>query len=259
MAPDLLIRLASGGFMKNSNNTFKALLLLTVLAMLSACAKGTPEANSNFSSNLPDPNAEKPVAYCNSATKNNTSVKLKVYTDAAKNIRTDYMYAKFSEVPSTFGTGVSYISMWKWQATGAATPSLDSTALKFMLLNPKSGLAITNWISILNWADVKSAATQMGHSDAISFLNAVILVIDLKDQSGAYQALKISHYASTTQKAISDIDLLLPAFHANPADYALEGSTGSQRASVLKNLHPFAYNSGLTSAQYGTLAQSLCF
>lgn len=103
-------------------------------------------------------------------------------------------------------------------------------------------------------------ATSMGATDPQSFFNKVTILVDLKDTNGDYDVLKITNYDIKTNVSLSATDSLIPLFHANPADYAVE-SSGVARAQVLQGLHPFkSYaNQGLTADQFASMANNFCF
>jgi hypothetical protein len=263
MAPDLLYRLASGGFMKtNLKNT---ILVVTAALALSACApRGSDSGTSDLTSRLPDTNTSsstKPLAYCNQATASDITAKLRAYVDPSTNtVRMDYMLVRLTALPANFKSDTAYISMFRWLANTSGAASLDSTALSFYIMNPNTGLAITSWKTTLRWSDVSTAASSLGYSDPTSFFAAMKIVVNIKDTNGDYDVLRIVNYELSTNKASGQVDALMPLFYANPADYATE-STGAGRAAVLTSLHPFksSISSGYTSSQFQSMANSYCF
>ncbi|KYG61694.1 hypothetical protein AZI86_18550 [Bdellovibrio bacteriovorus] len=250
--------------MKNSKQLSNTILVLTVAALLSACApRGS--GSTDQASRIPDAtnttSGTKGLAQCNQASDNGITAKLRAYVDPSTNkVRMDYMIVRFTALPSTFTSDTSYISMWRWLSNASGNTYLDSTPLNFLIINPKTGLAITNWKSTIRWADVRTAAANLGYSDATTFFNAMKIVVDLKDVNGDYDVLRVSNYDIATNKSVGQVDALLPIFYANPADYAKEAD-GSARASSLYNLHPFkSYaNSGYSSSQFVSMADSYCF
>lgn len=251
--------------MKNSKQLTNSILVLTVAALLSACApRGSDSSSMDQSSRLPEPNgtsSTKALAYCNQAAGTDITAKLRAYVDPSSGIvRMDYMVLRLTALPASFSSGSSYISMWKWLSNASGNTYLDSTPLNFMILNPKTGLALTNWKTTVRWADVSTAASSLGYSDAQSFFNAMKIVVDLKDTQGEYDVLRISSYDVSTNQSLSQVDALMPLFYANPADYAFEPN-GSARSSALQALHPFKSqaSSGYTSAQFATMSNGYCF
>lgn len=245
--------------MQNKKQKITTILLVAVAVLLSACANNQ-SGSLDSSSRIVDTNSTKPIAQCNEIKGSQINAKLKAYVDSANNIRMDYVNARITAIPSTFKDDKSYISMWKWLASPSGSPYIDGTALQFILLNPSTGLALTDWKSALRWSDVASAASTMGITDAQTFFNSVNIVVNLKDSNGEYDALNISLYDASTNKATSQTDGLLPLFYADPAHYAFEAN-GASRATVLQNLHPFKnlLGQGYTSAQFLSMSQSLCF
>lgn len=263
MAPTLLYRLASGGFMKSSKQIITAVLALSAAALLIGCSPqniaGSSEESSRVTETTVSTSSAKPLAYCNQGTGTEISTKMKVYQEN-NSIRMDLVWVRLTNLAENFKTDKSYIAMWKWLSNSAGSTYLDSSSLQFVLVDSTNNQALTGWKTTLRWADVAQIASGMGITDAQTFFNRVNILVDLKDAQGEYDVLKISNYDPSTNKSISQTDALLPMFYANPADYATE-SSGQGRAEVLKNLHPFASqtNQGFSSAQFQSMANAFCF
>lgn len=251
--------------MKKSKQLFSLVITLGAAAFLTACGSGNNNqaSSTDLSSRLPVTTSSteaKPLAYCNQATGTEISAKLKVYSDSTNTIRADYVYAQLTALPANFKDDKSYIAMWKWLSNASGYTYLDSNALKFMLVDPTNNQPLTKWVTTLRWNDVVTIASGMGTTDPKTFFGKVNILVDLNDAQGQYDVLKITHYDLATNKAVSQVDGLLPLFYANPADYAYEAN-GQTRSSVLQGLHPFKNynNQGYTAAQFASMAQGFCF
>lgn len=250
--------------MKASNKILNAILTVTIAASVTACGSkkesGTTDSSSRIV-NVPTTQASgtKPIAYCNLGTGSEISAKLKAYSDG-NSFNMNYVLLRLTSLPANFSSNVSYISMWKWLANSSGATYLDGTALNFMLVDAASGKALTSWKKTLMWKDISSIAESKSITDPKVFFESVTILVDLKDAAGDYDVLKITNYDLSTNTSLSQMDVLLPLFHANPADYALE-SNGAARSGVLQNLHPFkSYASqGFSASQFQTMANDLCF
>lgn len=250
--------------MKNSKQLFTTLLLTGVALLLTACG-AEQVANTDLSSRTPVATVgdatTKHLAYCNKGAGNDIAAKLKTYQESTtNNIRMDLVVLRLTSLPSTFTSDSSYFTMWKWLANNSGYTYLDQTSLSFILIDSVTGQAVTNWRTTLRWSDVSTAASKLEITDPQTFFNRMNIIVDLKDVAGEYDVLKISNYSVSTNKAIGQMDALLPLFAANPADYSVE-PTGGARASVLQALHPFKdlVGQNWSSSQYQSMSNNFCF
>lgn len=241
----------------NTQTTLKAALLLTVLAMLTAC--GTQKAtqdSTDYASRTTITTTSSSALYCNQKTQNGLTAKVMVYTDAANQVRNDFMKVKFTQMPASFADG-DYIQFFRWQANTSGQVYLDPTPTqaRFETLD---GQVLTSFSPVIYWGQVSSMAAKWGLSDVNEFLKYVRLVVDVRDPQASFDVLKIAMYNTNNVNTIN-MDVLMPAFAANPSDYATEG--GVARANQLQALHPFAsmINQGWTTAQFQSMATSYCF
>lgn len=245
----------------NSNaQLLKTIAALASITLLSAC--GASNQSLNSSSTLPNTylSSDKPLASCSETVGTDLKGRLQAVKDSAGNVRSDLVYLRLTALPSGFSSGSNYIAMWKWLANSSGYTYLDGTALEFKLINASTSQEITGWRTTLTWSDVSAAASNMGVADAQAFFNKVKIMVNLKDTKGEYDVLKVTSYESSTNKAVSQADGLIPLFYANPSDYAYE-SDGSLRADILESLHPLkSYTSqGFSGAQFKSMAEALCF
>lgn len=234
----------------------KSALTLSTIALLTACGSNNQPQGTDFSSRLPNDqlvDSNKAIAYCNQASNSSITVRTQSYTENNV-VRMDYVFARITQIPANFTANDSYIAMWRWMANASGQASLDQTPLSFRLALRSNGQALTDWKTTLRWSDVSSVATANGYSDATAFFNNVNILVNLRDVQGDYDALKVSLY-STSNVTISQVDSLLPPFHANPAHYAVD-AYGATRASILQSLHPFKSMS--TSTDFRSIANQFC-
>ncbi len=250
--------------MTATNKILNLSLTLIISASMAACGSrkesGSVENSSRIVSLPPtQPAGSKPLAFCNSGTSAEISAKVKAYQNG--NIYDmSLVWLRLTTLPADFSSNSSYIAMWKWLANSSGAAHLDGTALNFMLYDDKTGKPLTSWKQTLMWKDISSIAEAKEITDPNKFFENVSLVVDLKDSAGDYDVLKITKYEHSTNKALSHLDTLLPLFHANPVDYAIE-TNGAARAEVLQNLHPFkSYtDKGFSNSQFQAMAKDLCF
>jgi len=244
----------------NTQTTLKATLLLTVLAMLTACGAQKSTESSDLSSRAfvtsTTSSSAKPLLLCNQKSQDGLTASLKVYTNSANQIRNDYMTLKFSQMPSSFGAG-DYIQLFRWQANSSNQIYLDPIPVKARF-ETLDGRAITDFSSVLYWGQVSALAKELGLTDVNAFFAKVRLVVDVRDPQANFDVLKIAMYNTNNTNTVN-MDMLMPAFSANPNDYASDGGEG--RASSLQALHPFAAHKGQnwTSEQYASMGTSFCF
>lgn len=241
----------------NTQTTLKAALILTVLAMLTACGPQKAVDATDYSSRAPETTKSNPaVLYCNQKTMSGLTAKVMVYTDASNQIRNDYMKVKFTQMPPSFASG-DYIHFFRWQANSAGQIYLDQNPVqaRFETLD---GQILTNFSSVIYWGQVSAIAAKWGLTDVNQFFQYVRLVVDIRDPQAAFDVLKIAMYNSGSTNTIN-MDMLMPAFAASPIEYANDG--GAVRAGSLQALHPFANmaNQTWSAAQYQSMATSFCF
>lgn len=246
----------------NTQTTLKTALLLTVLAMLTACGAQKGDDSFDLSSRAAvttttsTTTAGKAVLYCNQKSQSGITAKLKVYTDASNQIRNDYMTLKFTQMPASFATG-DYIQLFRWQANSSNQVYIDPTPVKARF-ETLDGRLITDFSPVLYWSQVSAIATAWGITDVNTFFQNVRLVVDIRDPQANFDALKIAMYNSSNQNTVN-MDMLMPAFNASPNDYAFEGSAG--RSANLQALHPFASQKGQswTGEQFANMGAGFCF
>ncbi|WP_413584765.1 hypothetical protein [Bdellovibrio sp. HCB274] len=246
----------------NLKNGLMAVLLIAGAAALTGCgssgAQSTDFASREVITSTTDAD-RKALAVCNSTTTAGLAARQMAYSEG-NSYRMDLVWVKLTTLPTGFSSGASYISMWKWLANSNGSTYLDSSAVPVALYDTQTKKFITSWGTSIRWSAISSMALSMGYADPASFFGRVIILADLKDKNGEYDVLKVTAYSTSSNKAITEINGLLPMFTVNPTAYATE-SSGAARASVLQKLHPFySYkNSGYTTSQFQSMAQNYCF
>ena len=141
--------------MKNQT-TLKTILILSVLAMMTACGQAKNDGASDYSSRtdstLTPTTASVATLKCNEKTQSGLSAKLKIYTDTAGATRNDYMNVMITQIPADFAQG-SYLEFFRWQATSYSQKYLDPTPAqaRFETLD---GRILTNFSPVIYWAQV---------------------------------------------------------------------------------------------------------
>lgn len=245
-----------------TQTTLKAVLLLTVLAMLTACGaqksyNDTSTITDLASHNTASNSASNAVLLrCNQKSQDGITAKMTVYTDAANQLRNDYIKLQFTQMPSSFTTG-DYIQLFRWQANSANQVYLDPVALESRF-ETTDGRVLTNFSTLIYWGQIASIAKDSGITNMNTFLQNIRLVVNIRDPQGSFDVLKIAMYNSNSENTVN-MDMLIPSFSASPDDYAID--QGAARASHLQALHPFAAYKGQnwTATQYQSMGNSFCF
>lgn len=242
------------------------ILILVLLALgLSAC---TPSQDSGAATTLSSSAVVLPAPITNQSNSNalvqctstvapssDYQINLAAYTQNGA-VRSDLMYVRFNQLPSTFMTDGSFIELYRWMGTGASTSYVDPTPLALTFIDPNSGAVYATNLTYVRWADVASAASSLGYTDANSFFSHILIVANLRDTTGIYEAMLSIHYNSSSVE-VDRANTLLPVFDADPSLYAVK-SDGTARNTNLKLLHPFAAQLGLSQTQYQSMANNLC-
>lgn len=244
-----------------AQSTLKLLVLLSLTATLAACGQAG-DNSADLASRTPGTNtgsgSSKPVAICNKASGSGMTAQLKAaYNSTTGQYRFDSVLMKISNVGSNFVSGTDYINLWRWMANPTST-YLDQVPLNFYVYDTVTNQYITGQRSAVSWAELSPWASKWGVS-AEGLFQRIAFIVDVRDANGEFDALKITTYTSSGSLS-SSMDMLLPLYYANPADYAYE-SNGTARASVLQNLHPLKSmaGQGWSSSQFQSVANSYCF
>lgn len=254
--------------MEKINMFIKVLAMVTLAALLSACgtSKTTDDGfdSSSRIGNPTDPVDEvdplsRPLAYCNQGSNNVFGANLMIYKNGDQ-IANDKINLKLTKIPAYFNQSLQYIQFWKWQANSKGVVDMAKDPLYFKVVDINSNIVMLDSKKILYWGDLASLASKYQVTSALELFKKVRIVVDLEDPQAEYDVIKIVMYnMDNTVVSGSNLDMLLPVFDANPSRYATEPS-GSARATVLQNLHPFksSVGQGWTSSYFQTKADEFC-
>ncbi len=199
----------------------------------------------------------KPIALCNGAASGQYAISQKAYLDDSPTWNPNFVYVKMKQVPSTFATDSKYIEFFRWMASSDGKTSLDQTRLRFQIIDLSTNNLISEtWRETLSWPELSHAATTTGISTATALFKRLVFKIELNDPGGEYDVLRAQLFKFGSRSPEGYIDQLIPIFHANPADYALEPA-GTARAQILQDMHPL-HNTTLTAAEYKTRMSAYC-
>ena len=177
---------------------------------------------------------------------------------------------KFTNVPSEYLSAGWDIHIVKWTASsaGVVRPAANEGKefVNARFDHKYNGVynAASNWnynlacdtCPTLEWSNLKLIASSQGQTfnDANTFFNEYHLLLDLQDNSGDWKGLTVM-FVNSAGATMRTVDLLIPSFDANPADYQ------ASHPAILANLHPFLsmLNQGWTASQFQTESQAFCF
>lgn len=159
-------------------------------------------------------------------------------------------HVKMYTTPSGFDTNATYIQMWKASASSDSALAYNATPIRFSIYDLQDQKYVKNDVTVLRWDEIKNLYSG---ATVATFMDRSLFVLNLDDSSGQYTVLSVTAYTASNGQVQTNVNSLLPAFHANPADYAIK-SNGQAREMVLQNLHPFKGLSG----NYADMALNLC-
>lgn len=246
-------------FMKNKKQIewcLKLFVVGTSLTMMTSCGSLKSDDLSSRLSPEDITSGTKPVAWCNQGNSESYSANLKAYKNANDQWMPQYIYLKFTDIPSSFSQDQRYFQFYRWMASSDGTTSLDSSALEYRAIDLNTNKVISDWKKTMGWSSLSTARTQVGVTDVAGFFKRVAFQIDLRDVRGEYDVLRIASYKTGNNLVDEDFDILMPVFYANPGDYQYEPD-GRPRADVLKQLHPLRGTS-LSSSEYQARTDSFC-
>lgn len=208
--------------MKNTTtlqNTLKVTLIITVIGLLTACGTSKSETPTVQSSNRFDVNSQKALALCNKGSDANFSFNTSIVSAESGQISTQMIKFKFNFLNAEITKPGNVIKFFKWRISNGQAV-LSETALEVSAYDSATGQttgASTNSL----------IANQLG--------NTQNFYINLADPEALFQVLKVVAYNSEG-KVIGNLNSLIPAFYASPADYQFN-SDGSARAQILQDMH----------------------
>ncbi|MCX7978097.1 MAG: hypothetical protein N2578_03755 [Bdellovibrionaceae bacterium] len=254
--------------MQGLNIIFQLLTLILTLGLMGCAVQSSDSGQSDFASRATTPisnigpdsgNSNKPLSYCNKGESQDGALKLNLQSYIANNtVYYQFVHILLKDVRN-FEKNNSYIQFWKWQASSSGAVYVDRTPVPFKVIDKDTGIEILGWRTWLTWSDLAQLSSIYQTSSASSLFSRIQILANLDDPNGDFDALKMVQYEVGSNYMMAQLDLLLPPFHANPKNYAVE-KNGLPRATVLQALHPFASMNfqGWSSSQLSSMAQGLC-
>ncbi len=240
---------------------FKFMLVLSTLSLMacnnpSKVGADTPSPSPitpNTGINVPS----KLNGSCNQKQNTTANVQLKEYTESGVN-RYQYISMKINSLHADIAKPNYQLRLFKWRASGSQT-TIHPNPLKFKLSVPNSG-DVSNDMTALTYADLNELANRFGTNDPMAALRALVFKVDLEDPNGDWLVLRLSLSENNAEKM--SLDILIPAFYANPSTYeSTVDRWGQTRATALVELHPFVSVKGQNQSDswYVSQMNSMCF
>jgi hypothetical protein len=202
------------------------------------------------------------------------SVQVQRYKDQTGTVRDDLMRLKFVTAPSAQWMSENWdLEIYRWIASPSGS-NLDTTNLSFQFerkVGSNAQLVSPNQYIFFDWTDLRNMTTFVNSeesspafanfptdvSDAspIAFFNEMNLLINTRDTTNSYQVMRVVLRNGTTKQSVREIEVLIPAFAADPARYAAD----TRHPLVLQDLHPLKGQSGYTQLQFQALGHASCF
>lgn len=197
----------------------KLTLIVAALGLLTACGTSKSDPPTVQSSNRFDVNSQKALALCNKGSDSNFSFNTSIVSDESGQISTQWIKFKFNFLNAEITKPGNVLKFFKWKVLNGQAV-LSETALEVSAYDPATGQTTSS-------ATNSVAANQLNNNQRF--------YINLADPEALFQVLKVVAYNSEG-KVIGNLNSLIPAFYANPADYQFN-SDGSNRAQILQDMH----------------------
>lgn len=228
--------------MKTVKQVAITILSVSLVSLLTACGNTKSQTNATPVGSVTTTGL-KPLAYCNTASDSTMAFNTAVVVDQSGQINPDWIKLKFSFISANITKSGNTVRIYKWRVTNLQQAILDQTPLNVATYDFTSG----------------QSTSQLTSSFPAEQLNGQYgLYIQLNDPSMVYQVIKIVVYDSAGT-VIANTNSLIPAFNANPADYAIN-SDGSARSASLLQLHAlYGKSTGYVGDQYKQYFDRFCF
>ncbi len=245
-------------------NRARMLLLLVFTLVLSGCGAKKTYRNTGTSEDS-SRTTDKTAATCNQflSTTIRLSGKMSTYTPINGTPADDYVRIRITNIDGLFDTDAKYkIRLFKLRGTTSNEIIQDSEPLDFRVEIPLSstasgGLPVSGYMQYINITDVNriKSANSLQTAKAQDFFQKVDLVAINVDLT--WDLLRVVLYKDTTEtewETVGWADGLIPAFVANPNEYALD------HPNALNVLHPFWDERTQTNMDFAAIAnRSWCF
>lgn len=244
--------------MENRKLQIYVFLLVVLSFGLVSCGSSKTTVSSSSSSSS---TSTKPVTECNRIQGSFIQADMEIYY--SNNIAyNDTIRIRVLATDGSFDSNTSQvIQFFRWKANYTGVTYIDSTPLQVRMESATLGVILdTTYYDKISLNTIKTFAAKyaISGSSAIDYLKKINFVITGLDTD--YNVLRVGLYDGSSTTATASTDSLIPAFYANPDDYAIDPS-GNDRAPVLRALHPFASmaGQGWSSSSFETEAKSYCF
>ncbi|MCB0422890.1 MAG: hypothetical protein KDD61_17955 [Bdellovibrionales bacterium] len=258
----------------NIQLTMKFSLILLVGLMLSACgaSKTTQRSGSVDLSSRGNPSTGDTgssgggtsltgiLTECNGINEEGLEGNLTTYYDPMSGqFLETYIRMTITKALAAMGTdSSSYVQIFRWYIDETNTRRVNETPTKLYFIQRGKGQAINRDTpaTYLSGSMISGLISKYNLSGitASNFYDNFIVV--LGDIGLTYDAITVAVYDSATNKAKKTIDILVPAFSADPNEYAITHPSG-----LLQNLHPnwSEREGGFTTHQYKSMAEQPCY
>lgn len=245
----------------NLQRSLQVGLCVLAIAALMGCgnSKTSNGIGSNDSSSTVTPSTNDALAVCSQDVAGNSELKVRVmqFVDQYGQSRPDYVRVQLLKIPSGWSTSTWDLNIKRWAVSPDNNSSMDNTALGYQFeRRTTSGFQLihSNTYQVFNYDEVKSMAAYAGMS-ASNFFSQASLLVNLKGDSGSFQALRIQF--SDGASVETHVDVLIPTFQADPAKY----NADPRHPYTLQVLHPLKDKLGQSwsQSQYYDFTRSFCF
>lgn len=231
---------------------------------LAACgsSKTGDSYGSADTSSAATPSSSDALAVCSKdgSALSDFQVALEQYVDMYGQTRNDMVRLRIVKAPIDWKNSNLDLGIYRWSASPSGAVSTDSTPLYYQFERKVSGgfQTLTSMAyRYFNWGDIVQMGTfaNISTTSPQTFFDTATLVVDLKDSTGAYQALQVVLWQGNA--AAKKVDILIPTFSADPAKY----NADARHPSILQQLHPLKNLLGQSwsQTQYDQFARAFCF
>lgn len=257
--------IATFGNRIQTHQILRITLCLIAIASVVGCGKSKSTENSagENTSSLSSVVSQSSLADCSQDNFANPELKVQVmkYIDSYGQPRTDLVRIKFPKIPSGWKLADWDLVVKRWAVSPDNQSSIDDTALFYQMeKRTASGFSVihpTNYAyQMFNYTEVKQMASYAGISES-TFFNEVSLVVNLRGDSNSFQVLRIQFSNGVSGAVETYVDVLIPSFQANPAEY----NADSRHPATLRVLHPLKDKLGQSwsQQQYVDFTKAYCF
>lgn len=203
------------------------------------------------------------LSQCNSIPSNDLDLEgpISVYWDPFQGkFISDLIRLKFNSIPSELiSSSTHYIHIFRWSEEVNEDRKVNNVPVEIYFQLKGTGEQINeDPVNVLSKAIVQKMIVD-NNLDArgvtvSNFFDRVVMILDGMDLT--YDAITIALYNSSVGSgAIDYVEVLLPAFHSNPNDYAK-----THDSVALRNLHPMwpHRNSGYSDDEFWYATKELC-